>query len=176
MNCIHCLYDCKSTGEDITIETFEKCLKVVEKFKCDDFTLGGGEPTLHPEFNMLFDMAMSVRRHLRSNIRVITNGTCDENTWKALKYWYEDGRGLMDLIVSNDLWHDASKVSPWVKKDKLYTKSIQWVDEENPFTLIHHGRAVHNKEQIVKDIKEKTKRTGVFFLLNNAGTTPRVDP
>lgn len=42
MHCDHCCYRCEETGEDMSLEIFEKALS----YDDETATIGGGEPTV----------------------------------------------------------------------------------------------------------------------------------
>lgn len=46
-------YSCTNNGIDMTVDIFRKCCKLA-KTKCENIFLGGGEPTLHKDFELFF--------------------------------------------------------------------------------------------------------------------------
>jgi hypothetical protein len=82
MLCAHCCFDCGPDGEDISSETFEHALEYA-KHRQDEITLGGGEPTIHPQFEEFLVRAMEARPN---RVCVITNGKYAKGVNVLLRY------------------------------------------------------------------------------------------
>lgn len=65
MECAHCGMDCTAEGEDMAFDTFKACIE-----HNDNIIIGGGEPTIHPEFEKFLFYALA---HCES-VYIITNG------------------------------------------------------------------------------------------------------
>lgn len=92
MRCGHCLYSCEpGKGEDMSLETFRAALVYCDEYPC----IGGGEPTMHPEFGTILLETMA---HADSTAMIITNG--------KIKKW---GLLLAKLSKSNILQAELSQ-------------------------------------------------------------------
>lgn len=81
----------------------------------DDYVvIGGGEPTLHPDIILMAAYA-SFTADTDMKPIMVTNGTCKQRTWESLVRGISVGG--IDIKVSNDPWHDLSKIRPWVRRD-----------------------------------------------------------
>jgi len=145
MKCKHCVYNCKSTGDDISLKTIEKTLDVfIASGFCNRIVLGGGEPTLHP----LFADIMDVVEPYHVNYNMITNGTSDKVIYNKLM----DSRCY--ISVSDDIFHDATMRKSWwnnymkckINTWNVYDKAI------NAVTIHPYGRAKKNFNSIKKDV------------------------
>lgn len=62
MACEHCCFSCNNDGVDMPLEVFQQGIKKFKKRilnSCWWFALGGGEPTVHPQFWKFFAYALS---------------------------------------------------------------------------------------------------------------------
>lgn len=94
MECTHCCYACTSEGEDMSLEMFKKCLEF-EVFP----RLGGGEPTIHPQFETFLLLAMGGCDH----VWLATNGKKKET---ALMLAGLAESGIISCELSLDPWHE----------------------------------------------------------------------
>jgi MoaA/NifB/PqqE/SkfB family radical SAM enzyme len=101
-HCEHCMFGCTTTGEDMTLDTFRNALKL---FAEDFITLGGGEPTLHPQFrNFLIDaIAASSDQGCGPMVGVVTNGSINKEALLIAKLAQ---KGVIWGTLSQDEWHD----------------------------------------------------------------------
>lgn len=110
MKCGHCCFSCEpGKGEHMTMETFHKALPWLSGHY---FTIGGGEPTIHPDFDRILIESLSVCKE-RQQLCVITNGTHKQRSL-ALAYLAYGGAILAEL--SQDSYHDYDMVSDEVRK------------------------------------------------------------
>jgi MoaA/NifB/PqqE/SkfB family radical SAM enzyme len=109
MGCLHCIHDCKPEGEDMSLETFRKALKLVEDRGGGPITLGGGEPTLHPEFEQMLIEAMAMNTWDEEECVpcVITNGS---HRRRAIMLARLAEKGMVASILSLDQYHDRDMV------------------------------------------------------------------
>jgi len=100
LSCDHCLFDCTEQGEDMAIETFQAACEY------DEPSIGGGEPTLHPQFADILRIAMD--HTYDGSVGIITNGT--QTTWAKL---------LMHMAKAGIVWARLSEDSyhPWYAVD-----------------------------------------------------------
>jgi len=105
MTCAHCCFAATNRGDDMTRETFLRALEFAEAHG-ELVTLGGGEPTVHPEFFEFLDKTME--RYQRGRIEmpplVVTNGKQVKKARKLLEYVAEERPVHVDLSL--DDYHD----------------------------------------------------------------------
>lgn len=95
MKCDHCCYSCTEKGEDMTLEVFERCLELEE----ESCSIGGGEPTLHPDFLTFLITAIAKCEY----VWLATNGKIKERAMLLAKL---ARRGIIDCELSQDEFHD----------------------------------------------------------------------
>jgi organic radical activating enzyme len=106
--CAHCVFCCTEKGKDMKWEVFKAAVKTANKNKVNTLNLGGGEPTIHPEFEKFLDYAV---KHSKAPIWVTTNGS---QTSISLKLAKLAERGEVGVSLSADQWHKP--ISPRVIK------------------------------------------------------------
>ena len=98
MSCKHCGMNCNSQGEDMSFETFKQALQ-----HDDTITIGGGEPTIHPEFEKFLFYALA---HCYS-IFVITNGKVTDKALALAKLnEMTDDHYSFGAELSQDPYHE----------------------------------------------------------------------
>jgi len=95
MHCSHCGFACTSNGEDMSLFTFKKCLEFTDEFIC----LGGGEPTIHPEFEKILCLAIASVNY----VSIITNGKLKE---RALLLAKLTQKNVIHAELSQDKFHE----------------------------------------------------------------------
>jgi len=101
MTCEHCCFACTSKGVDLPKELAFKAIdQAVDA--CDQITLGGGEPTLHPDFWEILAYALR-QADEESYVLVITNG---KKTEIALGLAFLADHCLLSVELSQDSYHD----------------------------------------------------------------------
>ncbi len=113
MSCGHCFFDCKETGEDMGQDTFRQA---VDLSRDENILLGGGEPTVHPEFWDFLQYALDRGK----NVDIITNG---KRTKDALKLAKLSRDGIIHAQLSRDIFHepvDKKVVEAFKKIGRLY--------------------------------------------------------
>ena len=95
MSCDHCCYSCSSKGEDMTLETFKECLEYGDEY----ISIGGGEPTVHPEFYHFLILAIAEADY----VWLATNG---KETGIALTLAKLAKSGVIGCDLSQDVYHD----------------------------------------------------------------------
>ena len=112
MTCEHCCFDCKKIGIDMSNEVFMKALDITEGLY-DSLTLGGGEPTLHPNFrNFLLD-AINIDYCGDYPVFIITNGSVKKHALLIVKLVKGE---LLRAELSTDRYHDYSMVDEEVRE------------------------------------------------------------
>ena len=133
MRCAHCCFACTEVGEDMTLETWEN---VKEKilYGEESVCIGGGEPTLHKEFNtILMDCIADIY-----DVCIITNGTV---TKRALLLAKLTKNNIIHAELSVDDWHDLTMVDNEVISAFEKLNAIRTVKHIDPA-----GRAIINEE------------------------------
>jgi MoaA/NifB/PqqE/SkfB family radical SAM enzyme len=98
MSCEHCGMNCTAKGEDMSFDTFKACLK-----HDDHITIGGGEPTVHPQFEKFLFYALA---HCES-VFIITNGKLTDKALAIAKLNDMDSDGYTFAAeLSQDTYHD----------------------------------------------------------------------
>lgn len=105
MTCEHCCFSCTEEGEDMSLDTFRKILSMN---KGNYITIGGGEPTLHPEFKHFLIEAIA-----SCDVWMATNGSVKDN---ALLLARLAERGVLGCDLSTDHYHDYGMVDPDVRE------------------------------------------------------------
>ena len=101
MHCPHCCYDAQYHGEHMEIDTFKKVLEFTKDLSLN---IGGGEPTVHPQFFSILDLAIEARREWKiSKIWMVINGKRKEH---ALKVAEIASTGIIKCGLSLDEWHE----------------------------------------------------------------------
>ena len=95
MTCEHCCFSCTSKGEDMSFETFKN---IVDNH-CDEYlTIGGGEPTIHPDFAKMLLYAIA-----SSRVFIVTNGKIKHHALLLAKLTKNN---VIDAELSVDDFHD----------------------------------------------------------------------
>ena len=102
MRCGHCCFACEpGKGEHMSFDMFAEILnKWGERISRDNkwIVIGGGEPTLHPDFWKIISHALSY-----GHTWIATNGSITED---ALKLCRMAERGVLWAVLSLDKWHE----------------------------------------------------------------------
>ena len=108
MSCAHCCYSCGKQGEDMPFSMFQYVLnkwgyQITEENKYW-IVLGGGEPTLHPDFWKILAYSKTFGEPW-----VATNGSITDDALTLAKL---AKKGIYSIMLSLDEWHDP--ISPIV--------------------------------------------------------------
>ena len=98
MKCPHCCFSCTEDGEDMSFDTFKKACSYGSEF----ISIGGGEPTLHPELERFIFHAMAQKSV--TNVWMATNGSNTELSLTLLELATKTN--LFHITLSNDIYHD----------------------------------------------------------------------
>jgi MoaA/NifB/PqqE/SkfB family radical SAM enzyme len=106
MKCRHCCFSCTSKGKDMNKATFDKAIARASSYG-QDIMIGGGEPTLHPQFKDFLLHSLWALGGVTDDmgspaVSVITNGS---NTEISLKLAALASTGVISAEVSNDPYH-----------------------------------------------------------------------
>lgn len=116
MTCEHCCFSANGNGTYMSQEVFDKALEIAANYR-NDITIGGGEPTLHPQIlNWVMQAALSaIETSMDMNgpsVLVVTNGKKKDVALKLAKMAH---LGMIQCDLSQDPWHDP--ISPEVVKE-----------------------------------------------------------
>ena len=103
MSCEHCGFSCNAKGKDISLKDAKKAIDDAVEHE-DSMTIGGGEPTLHPDFWEILAYAMQEgHKEIYPWVFLVTNG---KRTEDALALAYLADNALIHVQLSQDDWHD----------------------------------------------------------------------
>jgi len=104
MTCEHCCFACESKGDIMTLKTAERALKLFANYE-SRCTIGGGEPTLHPQFFELLGLALSYNAYNFDDVKVlvVTNGKVKERALRLGKMGRAD---ILHVELSQTDFHD----------------------------------------------------------------------
>lgn len=105
MLCPHCCFSCTAEGEDMSLDTFRKALEIAKEYE-DSICIGGGEPTLHPDFEAMLLEAIAVANK-GNPVFIVTNGS---NERLSLLLANLTARGIIDAKLSYDQFHNLDMV------------------------------------------------------------------
>jgi hypothetical protein len=176
MKCKHCLYDCKAIGHDMSFELFKSIIDVCNFDECH--TIGGGEPTLHPQLIEMLSYAVFMTEYKDYIPTMITNGTCSEKVWKALMRARKAGN--LFVHVSYDSWHDTNMINDYVYDD-AQEHGLWWganpkneiMGRHRPITKMGRGRITSFDE--LNEEAEVDGYQGIEYD-NDSCCDTRIDP
>jgi hypothetical protein len=128
----------------MSLATFRKALQLCEDFGCIPF-IGGGEPTLHPQFEQMLCEAIPVAAEQGGKLGVITNGGI---TRRAKMIASLTKAGVIHGELSQDEYHDEideDVVNAFVQAgEKLghFHNAIRDTSAGHSRDPLPHGRAV----------------------------------
>jgi len=134
MSCPHCCYSCTEKGKDMPLAIFRKALE----YEDEVIAIGGGEPTLHPNFLTILIEAIA---HVEY-IWLATNGST-----KHIDLLYKLAmKNVISVALSLDCFHDQIDYKieqQWRKAAKIkgnHGIEIRCVEE----SVSKQGRAIEN--------------------------------
>ena len=75
MHCAHCCYNCTKEGQNMTLRTYRRALELSKDYGSSPF-LGGGEPTLHPQFERFLCEGIATAAEIgEGTLGIVTNGS-----------------------------------------------------------------------------------------------------
>lgn len=107
MSCSHCCFSCTARGPDMKMDTLREALELAKREEMP-VTLGGGEPTLHPQFMEFLWLAIRRMAALTHElgmpaVGLVTNGSLTDI---ALELAALAKIGVVSASVSKDEFHD----------------------------------------------------------------------
>ena len=100
MACEHCGMSCGPAGEDMSMEVFKAAGQLAQD-NGHYISLGGGEPTLHPDFWAFIGLSLAYSEE--GYVWLATNGSQTET---ALKLARMAEKGVIGCALSQDQYHD----------------------------------------------------------------------
>ncbi len=97
MTCEHCCFSCTTQGSDMSLKTFRAALEHGD----GHIMLGGGEPTLHKDFEKM--LLESIAHPYNEGVAVITNGSVKR---RAMMLVNLTKSGVITSELSIDEYHD----------------------------------------------------------------------
>ena len=126
MTCAHCCMNCNHEGEDMPIHTVKKALEV---FGAENVSIGGGEPTIHPQFWEIFGIVMGASLLSCDLVpSLVTNGSMTDISL-ALAALAQ--KGAIGCSLSQDDYHDPideKVVRAFTVKDRFVRSAYGDVD------------------------------------------------
>lgn len=153
MTCEHCAFSCTNKGSDMSLEVFRAALSFAENHG-EYITIGGGEPTIHPQFWHFFSLALAKFNDKDYGMYIVTNG---KETETALALAVLARGGILGVSLSQDIYHD--EIEPEVieafTKNKYANTTYGYVHRWNvdkhdmraisePGLIYNSGRAKQN--------------------------------
>ena len=112
MSCDHCGMSCTHEGENMSIETWEATINLIKNLGEESIALGGGEPTLHPDFWRFIGESLGAVEFLW----LATNGSMTDISLSLANL---AKRGIIGCELSIDEYHDPideSVIKAFTKK------------------------------------------------------------
>ena len=138
MSCDHCSFSCKKgvKGEHMSRAHFKKALRLCEETG-ENIVLGGGEPTMHPNFWEYFGRSMGTQAEY---VWMATNGSITEIAMALAEI--ARGSEKFGIALSTDYYHDP--IDPKVfKRFKDYGLELRDVTEN--WGIVDVGSAAVNE-------------------------------
>jgi len=107
MLCRHCCFSCGPDGEDMRAPIFEQAVQLAVR-NDNELCIGGGEPTIHPEFDYFLEFAM---QH-KCRVWITTNGKRTDQALRLLEL--AKTRKIEYVRLSLDDYHEP--ISRTVRK------------------------------------------------------------
>lgn len=127
MACEHCAFACTSKGVDISLEDAKTAIDEAADHG-DTLTIGGGEPTLHPQFWEIMAYAIEQGQNVAESWAfIITNG---KRTEDALALAWLAETCIIGAELSRDEWHDPVEwevVEAFMRKNLCGWKGLRHV-------------------------------------------------
>lgn len=152
MSCAHCCFAATRKGEHMPLNIFQKALQVAVN-RGDHLTIGGGEPTMHPDFFKYLELAREESRRGNFDIQpfVVTNGKNAKvnRMMDMLEQELEWGQNTFSMALSQDQWHDSierEKVARAMRlKDRTHNARTGAMEIRSVSTISPVGRGRHSR-------------------------------
>lgn len=155
MTCQHCVWSCSYKGEHMDMWTFQKAMDLCHDLEGNErIELGGGEPTMHPQF---FDMLRYAMGSF-NEVWLATNGTKKKTMLRLASIMtgeydyeseddpfaiYQSHEDQLGVALSTDYYHDRMKVSEevWSMWNRWEGSSGFEIRNSANITVYEQGRA-----------------------------------
>lgn len=141
MTCAHCCFSADHSGSDMSRETLMAALDLAEQYG-HMLTVGGGEPTVHPQFFEFLGLAMAYNPEPSWRVLVVTNGKRKDMAMRLAAMARE---GLVRADLSLDDYHDL--ISPQVIQ--AFTPARSNASNGYSSTSFQDFRGIRSVERIV---------------------------
>lgn len=155
MTCRHCCYTCGPKGKHMTRDIWMQALNYVAQYVGEIISIGGGEPTCHPEFFEILGRAMDEFDYvwlatngkkvktMRRLANIIYNedyvNTCDDDCEYGI--YNEDNK--LTVALSLDLYHESINpeiIAMWQRNNKNGNHNFE-IKDSSQLGVIAAGRA-----------------------------------
>lgn len=127
--CAHCCYSCNKNGKHGDLSVITDAISFAQNYDNEMIVIGGGEPTLHPEFFNILSMCMN----LFDYIWMATNGSNRKAMWRLhgilqdcdYENFPEDGWDYAPIIANTD-----KKLTVALSQDYFHDVFSNKVDEK----------------------------------------------
>lgn len=159
MTCAHCCFSCEpGKGEHMSWDVFKKAVAMACELG-EYITIGGGEPTMHPEFWRFLWHAITEASFAKlgwrdgGGVYIVTNGSI---TKTALRLAALARDGMVGARLSLDEHHDGidAEVEDAFNAHGSYRRldgDLRYVSLGNPDRIIKAGRAVETGVGVVDE-------------------------
>lgn len=109
MSCAHCSFSCElgKPGEHMTKRTLANAIYFAKKVGDEYWAIGGGEPTMHPEFWDVFGRFMEAAQSNGANVWMATNGSLTKRALALANLASADRfESAFNITLSQDYYHD----------------------------------------------------------------------
>ncbi|ASI98446.1 radical SAM/SPASM domain-containing protein [Thermococcus celer] len=116
LQCEHCYVGIRENPSVLSLEAFKKIVREMEEMSCYALAIGGGEPTLHPDFEKI------LRAIYNSKVRahIVTNGTT--NIADYLEKYADKKRNSFEVTVSID---GPKDIHEKIRKNAVFDRIIE---------------------------------------------------
>lgn len=169
MTCDHCCMSATTRGRNMEELLFLRALDLAVEYG-EFVTLGGGEPTVHPQFFRFLHKAIDYYEAGRLDLPplVITNGKRAKHAMKLLRVAHGEHQRPLYVELSRDAFHDAIDpcvLEAYTEAAKVYSRRAYYYSREQ---RSDGGVAIRT----VRDILPvgRAKDTGVWTVAHDDGS------
>lgn len=164
MTCAHCGYGCSPEKNNfITVGQFNNAISIASEIKSQFLTIGGGEPTLHPDFWKFFDIAIN----RIGAVSIVTNGTQYE-TCKSLFELSEKDENI-SVCVTLDKYHDSKMIDKRLFKHIKNKPELRKKNTNVSITPIGRAKSLSRKTNSINNGKCCFGPNPTMFVNGNIG-------